>query len=133
MLVSRDNLEGYLPKILRRRIIGLESKRDVNALLIDQRSLEQAKIVNQKHHGEKCVVACAPGKGSDKAEREPQAHGDEICRTLIAKMRNAFEQCINYIDWKNEREEKKNVPMVFVTITAPLSDRLLVIGVGKKQ
>ena len=102
-------------------------------MLIDQRSPDKAKIVNQKHHCEKCVVACAPGKGSDKAEREPQAHGDEICRTLIAKMRNAFEQCIDYVDRKNEREAKKNVPMVFVIITASLSDRLLVIGVGKSN
>ena len=79
------------------------------------------------------MVTRVPGKGSDKAEREPQAHGDEICRTLIAKMGNAFEQCIDYVDWKNEREEEKNVSMVFVIITAPLGDRLLVIGVGKKQ
>ena len=102
-------------------------------MLIDQGGPEQAKIANQEHHREKCMVTRALGKCSDKTERKPQAHDDEICRTLIAKMRDTFEQCIDNIDRKNERQEKKNVSMILIIISAPLGDRLLNIGVGKKQ
>ena len=71
-------------------------------MLIDQGGPEQTKIANQEHHSEKCMVTRALGKCSDKTEGKPQAHGDEICRTLIAKMRETLEQCINNIDRKNE-------------------------------
>jgi len=57
----------------------------------------------------------------------------KYARTLIAKMRDTFEQYIDYIDRKNERQEKKNVSMILIIISAPLGDRLLNIGVGKKQ
>jgi hypothetical protein len=55
------------------QLSSLNQSGDVNALLIDQRSPDQAKIVNQKHHCEKCVVTRVPGRGSDKAKHEPQA------------------------------------------------------------